>query len=475
MSALWRLADLVAATGGRVLGSPAEAATGISIDSRTIRPGEAFFAIRGDRFDGHAFVDNALEAGAALAVVGASWATGPGRGGLPLLAVDDDPLTALERLGTAGRARTAASIAAITGSVGKTGTKEMLRAALAGQGAVHAAVGSFNNQWGVPLSLARMPAESRFGVFEIGMNHAGEIRPLTRLVRPHAAVVTTVEAVHIEFFAGVHEIAEAKAEIFEGLEPGGAAILNRDNQWFDLLAERARRNGARIVSFGEHESADMRLEDLRLEQDASWIEARLVGKRLAFRLGAPGRHLAMNALAVLAAADTLGADPERAAEALAGFRPPAGRGERVVLRHDGGDFLLIDESYNANPASMRAALALLGQARPGPGGRRIAVLGDMLELGAEAERLHADLVAPIEAAGADLVLLAGPMMKSLWRALPESCRGAYSETADALAPMLHEAVRAGDVVMVKASAGTQLKPVVEGLKARFAPDVLASA
>ncbi|HEX2256777.1 MAG TPA: Mur ligase family protein [Afifellaceae bacterium] len=422
MSALWRLADLVAAIGGQVSGSPAEAVTGISIDSRTLQPGEAFFAIRGDRFDGHDFVDKAIEAGAALAVVGADWAAGAGRGSLPLVAVGDGPLAALERLAAARRTRSGAAIAAITGSVGKTGTKEMLRAALAGQGLVHAAVGSFNNHWGVPLSLARMPADARFAIFEIGMNHAGEIRPLTGVVRPHVAIVTTVEAVHTEFFASVEEIAEAKAEIFDGLEAGGTAILNRDNQWYDLLRARARERGARIVGLGVRPEAD------------------LTG----------------------------------AVAALAGFRPPAGRGERFVLKHRGGAFILIDESYNANPASMSAALALLGQARPGPSGRRIAVLGDMLELGAEAERLHASLLDPLRQAEADLVFLAGPLMKSLWRALPESCRGAYCETADALAPILCEQVRQGDVVMVKASAGTRLKPLVEEMRRRFAPEVHAA-
>jgi UDP-N-acetylmuramoyl-tripeptide--D-alanyl-D-alanine ligase len=475
VSPLWRLADLVAATGGRIVGSPAEAVTGISIDSRTIRPGEAFFAIRGDRFDGHDFVGMAVEAGAALAVVNAVWADEAGRAGLPLVAVEDDPLAALERLGVAGRARSRAAIAAITGSVGKTGTKEMLRAALAGQGSVHAAIGSFNNHWGVPLTLARMPADARFAVFEIGMNHAGEIRPLTRMVRPHVALVTTVEAVHIEFFSSVAEIAEAKAEIFEGLEPGGTAILNRDNQWFGLLAERAGAQGARVVGFGEHEEAGMRLEHLRLEEDGSDIAAQLLGRRLEYRLGAPGRHLAMNSLAALAAADALGVDAGRAAAALAGFRPPAGRGERFRLMHDSGPFVLIDESYNANPASMRAALALLGQAKPGPSGRRIAVLGDMLELGADAPRLHAELLQPLREAGADLVFLAGPLMKSLWGALPESCRGAYSEEAEELGRSLCQVVRAGDVVMVKASAGTRLKPLAEEMRRRFAPEVAASA
>ena len=475
MAILWQLPELAAATGGQVTGRPAETITGISIDSRSIRPGEAFFAIRGDRFDGHDFVENALTAGAAVAVVSTSWANEPGRAGLPLLSVPDGPLAALERLGAQARARTPASIAAITGSVGKTGTKEMLRTALAEQGAVHAAVGSFNNHWGVPLTLARMAAETRFGIFEIGMNHAGEIRPLTKLVRPHVTLVTTVEAVHIEFFSSVAEIAEAKAEIFDGLEPGGTAVLNRDNQWFDLLSERAGARGAHIISFGEHAEAAMRLERVRLHEDSSEIEARLFGQALHYRLGAPGRHLVMNSLGVLAAANALKADLPSAAAALARFRPPAGRGVRLRLRHERGRFLLIDESYNANPASMRAALDVLAQARPASPGRRIAVLGDMLELGGDSDRLHAELLEPVVSSGAELVFLAGPRMKSLWQALPEQCRGAYAHSAEEIGPILIEAVKPGDVVMVKASAGTRLNWVVEKMKRRFSPEVAASA
>jgi UDP-N-acetylmuramoyl-tripeptide--D-alanyl-D-alanine ligase len=474
MSALWQLSDLIAATGGRVTGRPAEAVAGISIDSRTLQPDEAFFAIRGDRFDGHDFAEKAIDAGAAVAIVDAAWAAEPGRAELPLLAVDDGPLAALERLAGQARARSSAAIAAITGSVGKTGTKEMLRTALSGEGPVHVAVGSFNNHWGVPLTLARMAADARFGIFEIGMNHAGEIRPLSRLVRPHAALVTTVEAVHTQFFASVAEIAEAKAEIFDGLEAGGTAILNRDNRWFDLLRRRAEARGARIVSFGEHAEADVRLEQVRLNEESSEIEARLSGTRVHCRLGAPGRHLAMNALAVLAAAQALGADLGRAAAALARFRPPPGRGQRFRLMHEDGPFLLIDESYNANPSSMRAALALLAHAAPVGSGRRIAVLGDMLELGEQAAALHAELAEPLAAAKADLVFLAGPLMKSLWQALPDRCRGAYAEQADALGPILSRALRPGDVVMVKASAGTRLKPIVETLKRRCAPDMAAS-
>ncbi len=464
MSFLWTTEAFAAASGGHLEGNAPAAISGVSIDSRTIGMGEAFVAIKGEHHDGHDFVETALKAGAALAVVG----DGRTRTQGPLLIVPDDPLAALERIGAAARARMSGSVVAVTGSVGKTGTKEMLRLALAAVGPTHAPVGSFNNQWGVPLTLARMPAETRYGIFEIGMNHPGEIRPLVRLVRPHVAIVTTVEPVHLAYFATEAAIAEAKAEIFEGLEPGGTAILNRDNKWFDLLAERARAKGARIISFGEHVAADIRLERVALSEDASSVQARLFGEPVTYRLGAPGRHLMQNSLAVLAAAHALGVDMARVMPALSRFRAPKGRGERLPLSHPSGPFTLIDESYNANPASMRAALALLGQASPQGRGRRIAVLGDMLELGDLASAEHRGLAAAVEQSGADLVFLAGPLMADLWQDLPDQRRGAYAESAAELEPILLKSVGPGDVIMMKASLGTRLGPVVEALKRYFA-------
>ena len=469
MTPLWTFEAFAAAVGGRLVGAPPGAIAGISIDSRTLRSGDAFFAIAGDRFDGHAFAADALGAGAAVAVV-TEGRTEPDAAIGAWLVVPDDVLRAVERLGVAARARFAGGVVAVTGSVGKTGTTEMLRAALAAVGPTHAPVGSFNNHWGVPLTLARLPADARFGVFEIGMNHAGEIRPLTGFVHPHAAIVTTVGPVHIEHFDDEAGVAEAKAEIFDGLEPGGAAILNRDNRWFPLLAQRAAARGARIIGFGEHPEADVRLDKLALGEDGSSIQAVLHGETIAYRVGAPGRHIAENSLAVVAALDVLGADLPRALLALAGFAAPKGRGERLTLRHRGGPFTLIDESYNANPSSMRAALALLKQARPGPRGRRIAVLGDMLELGAEGENAHRGLVSAVDEAGADLVFLAGEQMHNLWRDLPDTRRGAYAKTGEALEPILLDAIGPGDVVMIKASLGTRLGPVVEAVKRRFSPD-----
>ncbi|MEJ1161557.1 UDP-N-acetylmuramoylalanyl-D-glutamyl-2,6-diaminopimelate--D-alanyl-D-alanine ligase [Prosthecomicrobium sp. N25] len=461
---LWTLDALATACRGRIVGAPAAAITGISIDSRTILPGEAFFAIRGDVHDGHGFVAKALAAGAGVAVVAEEkLADMPGGG---RYVVVDDVLEALRRLGVAARARTGAKIVAVTGSVGKTSTKEALRLVLSAQGRVHASVASFNNHWGVPLTLARMPADVDFGVFEIGMNHAGEITPLTRMVRPHVAIVTTVAAVHLEFFASVDDIARAKAEIFLGLEPGGAAVVNGDIEQTPILIEAARAVGARVVTFGEGEGLDSRLGTIALLPDCSTLKATVLGEPVTAKIGAPGRHVAVNALAVLSAAVLAGADLARAALALADLAPPEGRGQRSSLRIGKSEALLLDESYNANPASMRAAIDLLGQMPVGLRGRRIAVLGDMLELGETGPALHAGLAPALEAAAIDLVFCCGPLMRSLWQALPAERRGAYAETSNDLQPILLEAVSAGDAVMVKGSLGSRMGPIVKALQAR---------
>src|SRR5215510_9867550 len=359
---LWAVEAMVAAMRAARNGPLPPSVPGISIDTRTIAPGEAFFAIKGDNRDGHDFVAAALAAGAGLAVV-AAVRRDAFPADAPLLVVPDDVLEGLRALAQAARARTRAKIVAVTGSVGKTSTKEALRLTLGRNGATHASLASYNNHWGVPLSLARCPEDARFAVFEIGMNHAGEIEPLTRLVRPHVAIVTTVEPVHLEFFGSVEAIADAKAEIFLGLERDGAAVLNRDNPHFARLERSAREAGAaRIVSFGEHERADARLMKCSLQPDSSTVQARILGSDVTYKLGAPGRHLVLNSLAVLATVVLLGADLALAALALAELRPASGRGARMTLELPGGAVLLIDESYNANPASMRAALALLGHA-----------------------------------------------------------------------------------------------------------------
>jgi UDP-N-acetylmuramoyl-tripeptide--D-alanyl-D-alanine ligase len=470
---LWTLTDMAAAMRADKSGALPENVTGISIDSRSLARGEAFFAIQGDARDGHDFVDNALKAGAGLAVV-ARAQRARFAADAPLLVVED-VLEALRDLGRAARARSQAKIVAVTGSVGKTSTKEALKLALSADGETHASAASYNNHWGVPLSLARLPQSAKYAVFEIGMNHAGEITPLVEMVRPHVAIVTTIAPVHLEFFGTLTKIADAKAEIFLGVEPGGAAVINRDIRQFGQLSAAARAAGiSRIVSFGEHAKAEARLKRCALQPESSTVEADILGQAVTYKLGAPGRHLVLNSLGVLAAAALVGADLALAALALAQLAPAAGRGTRVALGLPGGEALLIDESYNANPASMRAAIALLGQAAVGPHGRRIAVLGDMLELGTQGRELHRGLAAAVEEAAVDLVYCSGPLMRALWEALPSARRGGYAGTAAALQPAVIEAVRAGDAVMVKGSLGSKMGPIVKALQRQFpAQGVLA--
>ena len=464
-SPLWREDELAAALGPS--DAPlARTVSGVSIDTRTLAAGDLYVAIKGDTHDGHAFVGKAFDGGAAAAIVAHGQAdalTGHG----PLFAVDD-PLKAMERLGAAARARSTARIVAVTGSVGKTSAKEMLRIALGAIGPTHASIASYNNHWGVPLTLARLPREARFGVFEVGMNHAGEIAALSPQVKPHAALITTIAPVHIENLGSIRAIAEAKAEVFLGME-GGVAVLNRDAPEFDLLSERARARRARVVSFGRSLDADARLVALEEAAVGSRIVASLRGAALDFMLGAPGDHMALNALGALMAAEALGADVSACAQALAGFHAQKGRGERVTLVRDGAPFTLLDESYNANPASMRAALTLLGDAKPGPGGRRIAVLGDMLELGPEGPSLHADLAPALEKNRIDVLIGAGPMTKELVNRAPAMTRTVWGPSAADIASAALDAVRAGDVVMVKGSNGSRMGPIVAALRERYAP------
>ena len=467
MSALWTLDDMAAAMRATRSGALPADVSGISIDSRSIAKGEAFFAIQGDNRDGHEFVNGALQGGAGVAVIARDQRE-RFPAAAPLLAVDD-VLEALRDLGRAARARIDAKVIGVTGSVGKTGTKEALLLALSPEGETHVSAASYNNHWGVPLSLARCPASAKYAVFEIGMSHAGEITPLTQLVRPHVAIVTDIAPVHLEFFGSLQKIAAAKAEIFVGIEPGGAAVLNRDNRQYAQLAKAAEAAGvARIVSFGENAKSDARLLRHSLHAECSTVEARILGQGISYKLGAPGRHIVLNSLAVLAAAVLVGADLALAALALNNLKPASGRGARTTLRVPGGSALLIDESYNANPASMAAAIALLGQAAVGNHGRRIAVLGDMLELGAQGVGLHRGLAEPIAAAGVDLVFCSGPLMRALWEALPSGTRGGYAETAAGLQPAVLAVLRDGDAVMVKGSLGSKMGPIVKALERQFA-------
>lgn len=464
---LWTSADAETATGGR--STRGWAATGVSIDSRTLQPGDLFVALT-DLRDGHDFVAQALEKGAAAALVSRR------PEGLaedaPLLVVPD-VLEALRGLAAHARARTGARVVGVTGSVGKTSTKEMLRATLSGQGATHAAEASYNNHWGVPLTLARMPADAAFAVIEIGMNHPGEIAPLARLARLDVAVITTVAPAHLEAFESIDGIAREKASILDGLHPGGTAILPADLAVTPILLARAAELGARVVTFGATPGADWHLDAARVTADATIIEASHAGERRLFKVMSPGRHFAANALAVLAVAEALGLDGAVAACDIARWAPPPGRGtrERIVLDPvDETHFDLIDDAFNANPASLAAALDLLAATAPQDGqgrfgaGRRIAVLGDMLELGRTELALHAAVADHPALAQVAVVHCVGPRMRALWERLPRNRRGEWVERADDLLPRVRSIVDAGDVVLVKGSKGSKVSRVVDALR-----------
>lgn len=469
---LWTAIEAAAATGGALCvrgGDPhrwiAEewSAGGISIDTRTLMPGEMFIALV-DARDGHDFVTSAFERGASAALVARAPQNAPD--GAPLLVVGDT-LEGLRDLARAARQRNFGKRIAVTGSVGKTSTKEMLRAAFTSAGRVHASDKSFNNHWGVPLTLARMPMGADYSVFEIGMNHAGEIAPLTRLVRPHVAVITTVGEAHIENLGSRENIARAKAEIFLGVEKGGTAVLPIDNSHFALLADLARAAGvARLTTFGESEIADIRLTGYAMREDGVHVSASIFGEPFEFALAAPGKHQAMNALAVIGAAQALGVSAAKAASGLKGFAAAAGRGAQSRVRlKAGGEIVILDESYNANPTSMAAAIALLGQLRPKGQGRRIAVLGEMLELGPGAPALHAGLYEALVAARVDRLYVAGALMRNLWDKTPAPMRGAAGADAKSLAPEVLSAIKDGDIVMVKGSNASKVSEIVAALKA----------
>src|ERR1700722_17044005 len=466
MTALWTQAELSAALGAAPSSPVNTAVNGVSIDSRTLEAGDLFFAIRGDAHDGHDHVARAFESGAAAAVVSRERAPKIAALG-PAFAVEDT-LNAMERLGVAARARSKAKIVAVTGSVGKTTVKEMLRQMLTVCGLTHASAASYNNHWGVPLTLARMPADVRFGVFEMGMNHAGEITPLTRMARPHVALVTTIAPVHIEHLGSIEAIAGAKAEILHGLEPHGTAVLNRDAPQFERLKTAAAARGARVWSFGRGADCDAQLLDVEATDGGSHVRAHVLAHELAFELGAPGVHMAQDALGALLAAEALGADLDACAAALGRFSPQKGRGERFSVPTPDGPATITDESYNANPASMRAALALLAAAKPGPKGRRIAVIGDMLELGPKAAAMHAELAADLSANNVDLLFGAGPLTRALYEAAPASMRAAWTERSSELTDEVARTLRGGDIAMVKGSNGSRMGPLVAALRDRFA-------
>ena len=454
MNVLWTAEELRAATGGTL--DARVAVSGISIDTRTIQPGDLFVALR-DARDGHDFVSDALAKGASCALVDRD---PPGvAADAPLLRVADT-LSGLQTLGVAARRRSQARVVGVTGSVGKTTTKEMLRLALGALGPTHAATASFNNHWGVPITLARQPRDARFAAIEMGMNNRGEIAPLTRMARPHVAIITTIGTAHIGNLGSQEAIAEEKADILLGVEPGGTAILPADSPFLPLLLARAKAAGLAVLTFGESARAEIQLTDYVAGPDRGTARLLMDGLPLSVHLGAPGLHLAINACATIAAVHALGGDVVAAAEALATFGAPAGRGQRVTLALPGGEALLIDDSYNASPASIRAGLAVLAAQ---PAKRRIVALGDMREMGAEAPAMHAELAADV-AAAADLVFCCGPMMRHLYDSLPAAKQGGHLADSAALAPLLAQAVRPGDAVLVKGSLGSRMVTVVAALK-----------
>jgi len=464
---LWSGLALVGALHARVSGGLPRSASGVSIDTRTLQKGDLFIALRGDSRDGHEFVRDAFAKGAVAAVVDEEHARALSGAG-PLMIVRDVQAS-LERLGAYARSRTGAYVAAITGSVGKTSTKEMARAIFSRVGATHVSPASYNNHWGVPLSLARMPASTRYAFFEIGMNHAGEITKLVDLVKPQVSVVTRVAPAHLAHFSSVEQIADAKAEIFTGLLEGGVAIINRDDETFERLRDAARAaNVEHVLSFGAGEGADARLLSYEADDEHGLVRAELFEREVTFLLNAPGRHLALNALAALLLAQLFELNLDEAAAALLDFKADGGRGKRETLVIDGRRITVIDESYNANPASMRAAIELLAQAKTEGRGRHIAVLGDMLELGPSAGELHAELGRDLAKADIDLLFTTGPLMARAFYAAPEKMRGAHRAGAGELMEPLLDALRDGDAVMVKGSNASRLSAIVAGLRQKSA-------
>jgi UDP-N-acetylmuramoyl-tripeptide--D-alanyl-D-alanine ligase len=449
---LWTSTETEAATLGKA--SRAFEVNGLSIDTRTLKEGDLFVALKGDNRDGHAFVRAAFEAKAGAALVSHA----PEGASGPLLTVAHTQ-RGLEDLGRAARSRSNARIVAVTGSAGKTTTKEILRIALNALGRTHTSAASYNNHWGVPLSLAAMPRDAEYGVFEVGMNHFGELRNLVGFVKPHVALITTIAPAHLEFFGSCEAIADAKSEIFEGLLPGGAALIPADSPYAERLAARARQaQVSRLVTFGE--KGEARLVSWAPDGAGMRVKADIFGVAVDCSVGAPGIHIAQNVVGALAAVALLDGNVLNAAAALRDFAPLKGRGARF----DAAGVHVIDESYNANPASMAAALALLGAS----GGRKIAVLGDMLEMGEGGIAHHAGLAAPIAANQVDLVFASGAQMKALWDALPAARRGGYAGTSAELKQLLLAALQSGDTVLVKGSNGARMSLIVDALKERAA-------
>lgn len=468
MTDIWTETEAAAATGGEIAGS--WRASGVSIDSRTVEPGDLFIAIAGENQDGHVWVRDALNKGAAAAMVHA-----PVEGADPAkLLIVEDTMAGLEALGRAARARMTATVIGVTGSAGKTGCKEAIRHGLAATGAsVHASERSYNNHWGVPLTLARTPRDTDFAVFEMGMNHPGEIAHLTAMVRPDVALITTIAAAHMAAFNSLDEIADAKAEIFQSMDAAGTAVIPADLPQTKRLAASARNAGVgRLITFGADDLATARLICARVRPDRSCVRAMIGEIEAAYCIGLAGEHWVLNSLGVLATIQAAGGDMGLAAPALARIQPMDGRGARVEVNTEAGPFTLIDDSYNANPASMRAALSVLGASETASRGRRVAVLGDMLELGPESAEMHAGLADAVIESGARLVFLCGTDMAGLADRLRGEVEVHHAPDSRTLTPVVMQAIWGGDVVLVKGSLGSRMAVIVEALKSLEAADGL---
>jgi UDP-N-acetylmuramoyl-tripeptide--D-alanyl-D-alanine ligase len=458
---LWTADEIAAATNGKAQG--AFAVDGISIDSRTVAKNDLFVALQGPTHDGHDHVESSLVAGASGCLVHRMPAN-LSQHRQDKLVVVKDTFTAMNNLGASARNRVNAKIAAITGSVGKTGTKEALKLAFGALGRTHATLGNLNNHWGVPLTLSRMPRDTEYGVFELGMNHTGEIAPLAKLVQPHVAIVTTVAAAHLEFFQSVGEIADEKASIAAGLVNGGTIVLPANSDYFDRMAGVAQRHGVtNIISFGTAGSANAKLISMAFTATGMQVVADILGQRVMYDLGVTGKQWALNTIAVLAAVKAVGGDIAESAGALSQLAPTRGRGLRTEVALPHGALTIIDETYNASPVSVRALADNLGLIKANHAGRLIMVLGDMLELGTSGPALHAELSDAIVENGIDAVFTAGPLMEHLHNALPREKRGGHAKDSNALAPLVAAAVKADDLVAVKGSNGSKMGSVVDAL------------
>lgn len=465
MTILWNELSAADATGGTASGS--WQAKRVVIDSRIVQAGDLFVAIKGDTFDGHDFVKSAIDKGAVAAIVSRDV---EGVEAAKLLKVADC-MRALEDLGREGRTRSNARVVGVTGSVGKTSTKEMLKIVLSAHGKTYATAGNYNNHIGTPLNLANLPVDAQFAVFEMGMNHAGEIAHLTRMVRPHVAAITNVEAVHMEFFASTEKIAEAKAEIFDSMLPGGVAVLNRDNIHYPFLLRKASEYGVKIVkTFGAHEKSDFRLVEYKPVEEGCMVTASLQGKHMLYSLGAIGKHWALTSLLCLAVVNALGLDDMKTANALSEFGELAGRGKILPLHVAGGKAYLVDDSYNASPAAMFAAFAKTDEVWEGLGrkGRKLAALGNMLELGAEGPALHAALAPELQAKGFERVFTAGDLMKQVHDGIPARMRAGHVPQASALLPLIEKELKPGDVLLVKGSHGSKMYELAKTLTDKYA-------